>query len=439
MTEHGSERSPKSGAGLGGQLELIAEQLVVLARVQERLHELFEAALSRDVELQAVLRKIVTTAMDLVGARYGALGVLDTERAADGLAEFVPVGLSQQQLVDIQGLPFPVGHGLLAHLLHDPVPLRVDDISAHPDSVGFPPGHPEMRRLLGVPIHIRGQIYGDLYVADRLDGCPFSVHDETMLVALAGAAGLAIDDARLFHHLRRDAEEFQRLLAPRLPNLSPFQAAAAYRPAPTPSLLGGDWYDALLVSEDTCAAVIGDVLGHDVHAAAAMSQTRHMLRMLLYDSNSPPSNILARLDRALQAITDTPVTTACLARLEPTAPGTWTLRWSVAGHCPPLLITPDRQAQYLFVEPDVPLGVDSTLPRHDHTHPVPAGSTIVLFTDGLIEYPRRPIDIGLERLVALATEHADLPLHAFVQALMDRHPSDGRDDLAVLALRPPSA
>jgi hypothetical protein len=360
------------------------------------------------------------------------------EETSRGLSDFIAVGLNHQQLDDVEGLPFPVGHGLLGRLLHDSVPLRVDNISAHPDSVGFPPGHPRMHSLLGVPIQIRGQIYGDLYVADRLDGRPFSGHDETMLVALASAAGLAIDDARLFHQLRADAEEFQRLLAPRLPDLSPFEAAAAYLPAHSPGLLGGDWYDACLVSDDTCVAVIGDVLGHDLHAAAAMSQTRNMLRMLLYDSDSMPSNLLARLDRALQSITDIPVTTACLARLEPDTADGWKLRWSSAGHCPPLLITPDGHAQCLSVGPDVPLGVDVTLPRHDHTHPVPVGSTVVLFTDGLIECPHQAIDCGLDRLVAIAAEKGHLPLRAFVQELINRHPSDGHDDLAVLAIRPPS-
>jgi hypothetical protein len=253
-------------------LEQIADQLVSLARVQERLHSLYEVALSRDVDLRAVLRTIVTTAMDLVGARYGALGVLDTDGEGNGgLAELIGVGSSEKQRADIEGLHSPEGRGLLGHLIHAPVPLRVDNISEHPDSAGFPPGHPEMRTLLGVPIHIRGQIYGNLYIADRLDGCPFNAQDETMVVALAGAAGLAIDGARLFRQLRDDAEEFQRLLVPRLPDLSPFEAAAVYRPAPSPGLLGGDWYDALLVCEDTCVAVIGDVLGHDVPAAAAMA------------------------------------------------------------------------------------------------------------------------------------------------------------------------
>jgi serine phosphatase RsbU (regulator of sigma subunit) len=313
----------------------------------------------------------------------------------------------------------------------------VDDIAAHPDAVGFPPGHPHMRTLLGVPIQVRGEIYGDLYVADRHDGAPFSADDQTMLVALAGAAGLAVDDAELFRRLRHEAEEFQRLLAPRLPDLSPFQAAAAYRPAPTPGLLGGDWYDAFLVSGDTCTAVIGDVLGHDVHAAAAMSQTRPMLRALMYDSDSSPSDLLARLDQALQAITDTPVTTACLVRLEPAGPAVWTLRWSCAGHCPPVLVTPDRKAHSLVIDSDLPLGVDTDVPRRDHTHTVPTGSTIVLFTDGLIEHPHQSITVGLEHLAATVARHAHLPLRPFVQAVTDEHCSDGHDDMAVLALRPP--
>nr|WP_308071497.1 SpoIIE family protein phosphatase [Streptomyces spinosus] len=422
-------------AGLSGQLEQIAEHLVLLARVHERLHDLFETALSRDVDLRAVLRLIVTIAMDLVGARYGALGVLNP--AKDGLADFIEVGLSQQQRADAERLPYPEGRGLLGHLIHEPEPLRVDDIAAHPDAVGFPPGHPHMRTLLGVPIQVRGEIYGDLYVADRHDGGPFSTDDQAMLVALAGAAGLAVDDAELFRRLRQEAEEFQRLLVPRLPDLSPFQAAAAYRPAPTPGLLGGDWYDAFLVSDDTCTAVIGDVLGHDVHAAAAMSQTRPMLRALMYDSDSPPSDLLTRLDRALQAITDTPVTTACLTRLEPARPGIWTLRWSSAGHCPPILVTPDRHAHSLTIDSDLPLGVDIAVPRRDHIHTVPAGSTIILFTDGLIEHPHQPINVGLDHLAATVARHAHLPLRPFVQALTDEHCSDGHDDMAVLALRPP--
>jgi serine phosphatase RsbU (regulator of sigma subunit) len=122
--------------------------------------------------------------------------------------------------------------------------------------------------------------------------------------------------------------------------------------------------------------VIGDVVGHDIHAAAAMAQTRSMLRALLFDRLTPPSGILTRLDRALGAITDVPVTTCCLARIEhggtdssPASP--WVLHWSSAGHVPPLLITPGAQPLLLYSDPGLPLGVDARLPRPDHTRPLP--------------------------------------------------------------------
>lgn len=420
---------------LGTELELIADQLRSLARAQDRLHDLYEAVLGRDVDLSVVLRLIVDTAMELVSARYGALGVLDDDSSY--LDRFIPVGLSPQERTDLAGVEFPHGHGLLGRLITHPGALRVDDISAHPDSAGFPPGHPPMRTLLGAAISTRGKIYGDLYVAERRDGLPFDTHDEALIVALAGAAGLAIDDARLYEQTRLDAEQFQRLLLPRLPNLQPFDAAAVYQPATTPGHVGGDWYDALLVPDRACAVVIGDVVGHDLQAAAAMAQVRNMLRALLYDRRAWPGAVLSQLDRTLDAITENPVTTACLARIEPGEQGGWTLRWSTAGHPPPLLLTPDRQTHYLEVDPDLPLGVDTAQPRHDHTHALPPGATVIFFTDGLIEHPQHPVETGLRRLAALAVEHSALPLPDLVQAMIDHHPSDGHDDMAVLALRTP--
>ncbi|WEB45304.1 SpoIIE family protein phosphatase [Streptomyces yunnanensis] len=420
---------------LGVELELIADQLRSLARAQDRLHDLYEAVLSRNVDLPVVLQLIVDTAMELVGARYGALGVLDEH--GQYLAQFIPVGLSEQERADLADVEFPRGRGLLGHLITHPESLRVEDIAAHPASAGFPPGHPHLRTLLGAAITTRGTIYGDLYVAERRDGQPFDEHDETLIVALARAASLAIDDARLYEQTRLDAEQFQRLLLPRLPDLRPFDAAAAYRPASTPGHIGGDWYDALLLPDHVCAAVIGDVVGHDLQAAAAMAQIRNMLRALLYDQRTPPSAVLTRLDQALQAVTDQPVTTACLAHIERARPGAWAVRWSTAGHPPPLLLTPDTRARYLYAAPDLPLGIDTTQTRNDHTHLVPGGSTLLFFTDGLFEHPSHSVETGMDLLAALASEHAALPLQDFVQVLADHHPSDGHDDMALLALRTP--
>ncbi|GAA2988637.1 PP2C family protein-serine/threonine phosphatase [Kitasatospora sp. NPDC057738] len=428
---------PGPGPDPDEQVEGAAAQLRALARSTDRLQGLLSAvlAIGGDLDLPAVLHRIVTTAMDLAGARYGALGVLAP--SGDHLEQFVTAGLTEEERAALAGTGFPHGRGVLGHLIRHPEPLRVDDIPSHPASVGFPPGHPPMRTLLGVAVTVRGEIYGDLYLSERADGRPFDQDDEEIVRALAGAAGIAIDNARLFGHLRDSAEQFQRLLLPTLPDLRPFSGAAVYRTAAEPAGVGGDWYDAAVLPDQACAAVIGDVVGHDLYAAAAMAQARNMLRALLYDRGSPPSSVLTRLDLTVRAITDLPVTTACLARIEPAADG-WTVHWSTAGHPPPLVLTPDGRARYLDGEPGIPLGIDPELHRPDHSEPLPAGSTVVLFTDGLVEHPDHPIDRGLDALAELAAAHAGEPLDDLVRFLADHHPSDGHDDMAVLAIRTPA-
>ncbi|MFE2352116.1 PP2C family protein-serine/threonine phosphatase [Kitasatospora cineracea] len=193
------------------------------------------------------------------------------------MEEFIPVGLSEQQVAALSGVAPPQGRGLLAHLIDHPEPLRVADIGDHPDATGFPPGHPPMRTLLRVALTGRERLYGNLCLCERRDGRPFDDHDQDILVALAGAAGLAAENARLHRQVHADAERFQRLLLPGLPDAAPFGLAAIYRPATTPKQVGGDWYEALMLPDGTCALVIGDVAGHDLESAAGMAQTRSML------------------------------------------------------------------------------------------------------------------------------------------------------------------
>ncbi|MER6733124.1 PP2C family protein-serine/threonine phosphatase [Streptomyces puniciscabiei] len=423
---------------LRSELSRIDEQLRALLSSMDRLQGLLDAvlAISREVELSAVLRRIVTTAMDLVGARYGALGVLD--ESGERLEQFIADGLTEREREALAEVGLPRGLGVLGHLIRYPEPLRIDDIPAHPSSAGFPSGHPQMHSLLGVAISVRGEIYGDLYLSERNDGQPFDAHDENIVVALAGAAGIAIENVRLFERIRVGAEQFQRLLLPTLPDLRPFTAAAIYRPAAEPSQLGGDWYDAIPLPDGVVAVVIGDVSGHDLQAAAAMAATRNMLRALAFDQNNPPGAVLARLDRILESVTNHRVTTTTLARIEPEEPG-WRLRWSTAGHVPPLLLTREHHVAYLLGEPGLPLGVDTGQPRPDHSRFLPPQATVVFFTDGLIEHPEHPVDASLRELAGLAAVHAALPLPDFVQALADHHPSDGHDDMAILAVRTPPA
>ncbi|MBB1246000.1 SpoIIE family protein phosphatase [Streptomyces durbertensis] len=424
----------------GDAIDEIARRIQELANAKDRLQGLLRAVMAisgEQLELPAVLRRIVTTAMELVHARYGALGVLTEDGTR--LAQFIPVGLTEEERAALAGVELPHGRGLLGHLIHEPGPLRVEGIPEHSASVGFPAGHPPMRNLLGVAITVRGEVYGDLYLCDREDGQPFDSHDEDIVVALAAAAGVAIENARLFDNVRNSAEQFQRLLLPSLPDLHPYEGAAVYRPATAPGQLGGDWFDAIMLPDDACAAVIGDVVGHDLQAAAAMAQTRNMLRALLFDRRTPPSAVLTQLDHTLHAITDNPVTTACLARIEP-SDGRWWFSWSSAGHAPPLLVTADGRTEYLEADPGLPLGVDTDIPRPDHRRELQPGSTVLMFTDGLVEDVKRPIDAGMAELAELAGANSRLPLEKLCRLLADHHPSDGHDDIALLALRmPPGA
>jgi signal transduction histidine kinase len=146
-----------------------------------------------DLDLPAMLRRIIQGAVDLVDARYGALGVLDDSRTR--LSQFITVGIDDEGHRAIGELP--QGHGILGMLIIDAQPLRLPDLRKHPDSFGFPPNHPPMTTFLGVPIRVRHEVFGNLYLTDKRSGKPFSHVDEELVVALASAAGVAIENARL--------------------------------------------------------------------------------------------------------------------------------------------------------------------------------------------------------------------------------------------------
>ena len=160
-----------------------------------QLRRLLDAVLSvgAELDLATVLQRIVEAATDLVEARYGALGVLDEQHIE--LAEFLTVGLDPTERAAIGDLP--KGHGILGVLIADPRPLRLPDLNRHPDSSGFPPNHPPMSSFLGVPVVVRGRVFGNLYLCDKIGGEPFNDTDEELCIALATAAGVAIDNARL--------------------------------------------------------------------------------------------------------------------------------------------------------------------------------------------------------------------------------------------------
>lgn len=154
-------------------------------------------SVASELSLPVVLRNIVESATTLVGAKYGALGVI----GADGhLAEFVNTGLNEGEIAAIGNLP--EGRGILGRLIHVPEPLRLDDLTRHPDAAGFPPGHPEMHSFLGVPIRVRGSVFGNLYLCEKQGAPGFTAQDESLAIALAAAAAVAVENARLHERLQ---------------------------------------------------------------------------------------------------------------------------------------------------------------------------------------------------------------------------------------------
>jgi signal transduction histidine kinase len=188
------------GLKLDELLDELQIRLHAVLSTRDRVYSLLEAVVSvgSSLELEVLLRRIVETAVELVDARFGAMGVVGD---GDRLAEFIPVGLGEDQIAEISH--WPEGKGLLRLLITDPRPLRLADISEHPASFGFPPGHPPMRSFLGTPIRIRGEVYGNLYLTEKKGSGQFDAEDEAVLIALAAAAGVAIDNARLYEEARR--------------------------------------------------------------------------------------------------------------------------------------------------------------------------------------------------------------------------------------------
>jgi signal transduction histidine kinase len=166
---------------------------------RDRVHSLLEAVLTvgRELDLDQALQQIVESAVSLVDARYGALGVIGEDAM---LAKFLTTGMTPEQVERIG--PFPTGHGILGELIRHPEPLRLRDIAEHAASVGFPANHPPMHSFLGVPIRVRGEVFGNLYLTEKRGGGQFDAEDESVLQTLAVAAGVAIDNARLYREAR---------------------------------------------------------------------------------------------------------------------------------------------------------------------------------------------------------------------------------------------
>ena len=248
--------------------DLLAElqhRLQGIVSARDRLRQLLDAVLviGGELDLQTVLRRIVEAATTLVDAEYGALGVIAPD--GDGLSQFVTVGIDEAGIRAIG--PYPTGRGILGEVIQAPVPMRLDNLSDHPGSYGFPANHPPMHSFLGVPVRVRSTVYGNLYLTEKRGGLPFDEEDEAIVQALAGAAGLAIANARLYEETRRR----ERWL----------EATGAIATA----LLGGsDVEDVLTIVADGAR----DVLGADVAVLALPGPDGQLMAEAGSGETAPP-------------------------------------------------------------------------------------------------------------------------------------------------------
>ena len=291
-----------------------------------------------------------------------------------------------------------------------------------------------------VPLRARGETFGVLALLNSGTRPPHTEAEIATAVEVARRGALALDNARLYGRQRGVAETLQRSLLNSPPQLPGLQIAVRYRPAASHQQVGGDWYDAFQQPDGPTVLVIGDVVGHNVDAAAAMGQIRSILRGIAYDRPAGPAQVLRRVDGVLTGLQLGTLATALVARLEPPADpddrGVRTLHWSSAGHPPPLLLRGDGTVELLDGPPERLLGAEAAPLRTDHAAPVHPGDVLVFYTDGLIEYGRTGIDEGIARLAGHLAQLPGLGLDELCDQLLGRIvPDRADDDIAVLAVR----
>ena len=261
----------------------------------------------------------------------------------------------------------------------------------------------DVTSLMASPLMVKGRVAGVVEVATR-GARRFTLEEESLLILMADRAGLAIEHARAYERELSNVEMLQRSLLPdKLPEIDGIQVAARYMPGGAD--VGGDWYDAIPLDGGRVGVAMGDVVGHGIGAAALMGQLRHAMRAYALEGH-PPAGVLDRLDRVVRSLEGGQMATLLYLVMEPDH---GTVSFASAGHVPPLVISPDGEAAYLDSAPNPPLGVFESPEHKEMTTHLPPGSTIVLYTDGLVEERGVSIDQGLEALRLAASQDACHP------------------------------
>jgi PAS domain S-box-containing protein len=293
-----------------------------------------------------------------------------------------------------------------------------------------------LRSAMVVPLRARNQVLGVLSLFADRSGRTFDPGDLAMAADLGRRAALAVDNARLYSREHEVAEQLQRSLLPQLPHVPGLDRAARYLPGSTSAQVGGDWYDLVALPDGAVGLAVGDVMGHDMTAAAAMGQLRSVLQSYAWEGSSP-AVVLDRLDQLVQGLDMAQLATCLYGRLTlPTDDGPGELCLANAGHLPPALRSADGAVRLLDTEASLLVGAALGTERDEVTEPVEAGTVLVLYTDGLVEHRGRPIDEGLEALRAALQSAPVGDAEAICEHLL--HELTGGqldDDVALLVVR----
>jgi len=333
--------------------------------------------------------------------------------------------------------------------------VRERRIVAYPDRAAFDADHPEPARQLfrdlglhavvAVPLPHAGGPLGALAL-----GWDSPRHlapaDLLTITTFAGYTAQALDRARRLHHRDSVAHRLQLAMLTTLPDIPGLVMSARYQPADSRDDVGGDWYDAAPLPDpdhpdgQLLAVSVGDVIGHDLDAATVMGQARSMLRQAAWDHpGEPPSRTLCAFELAAAGLGLRAVGTALLGHLRRSPDGRWSLAWTNAGHPPPILLSPDGSIttldghDILFGFPPPPSR--SAWPRHDQHRDLDPGSTLFLYTDGLVERRGSDIGTGTERLRHLLDTNRERPPQELVDLAIDVLAPDVPDDVVAFAIR----
>ncbi|GGJ63606.1 SpoIIE family protein phosphatase [Streptomyces brasiliensis] len=420
-----------------------SQQLQDLARAGMRIN----AAPSLDYALQTVTEE----ARALVGAHQSITSMTMNLRWAQAINA---VSLSDKYAEYRSFDALPVGEGIYVLVCRGNRPMRMtqDQLEAHPAWRGFgayAAEHPPMRGWLAVPlIASDGRNLGLIQLSDKEDGSEFTADDEAILVQLAQLASASIEKAAALENQYEISRALQSSLLPQqLPEQSAVSAASRYLPAAPRAGVGGDWFDVIGLSSARVALVVGDVVGHGIHAAAAMGRLRTAVRTLA-DVDPTPEELLTRLDDLVNRLSaesgadddaglafggGADIGTTCLYAVYDPVAGRCAL--ACAGHPAPVIVAPDGSAGFLDLPVGPPLGVGG-VPFETVEVEVPEGSLLAFYTDGLVESRQRDLEAGLEELRQVLTEPCDsleTLCDDVVKTLLSEPPAD---DAALLLVRP---